>query len=233
LNINLRLWLKGAEPEPWPEALLSRLAVILDPPQVARIAERSPWSAQGASTILDAIQVKGRKLGNQAGTLWNALLWTEKGAQWLAKATAPPAQEGWQRASGDGAAVQVRHGPMQVEADPEPYDDNECHEKEEAMAQQIEAPVLRPQEISPERKAELRWLIESFRQANRALMGSRVADHPETLKAFSQAWDCVLRALEPLLPMQVTLPDEYRATEIRRRAQIKVNVVNAVYHAIS
>jgi hypothetical protein len=234
LNSNLTVWLKGAKADPWPEGLLARLGVILDPPQVARIAERSPWSAAGASAILESIKVKGRKLGNQAGALWNALLQTEKGARWLAEvATSPPAQEAWQKASGDGAALQVRHGPMQAEPDPEPYDDNESHEKEEAMAQQIEAPVLRPQEISPERKAELRWLIEAFRQANRTLMSSRVAEHPESLKAFSQAWDSVLRALEPLLPMQVTLPDEHRGTEIRRRAQIKVNVVNAVYHAIS
>ena len=92
LNFNLSRWLKGTEGEPWPDTLLSRLAVILDPPQMAGIAERSPWSAEGASAILDAIQVKGRKLGNQAGTLWNALRQTEKGAAWLAKAASPPGQ---------------------------------------------------------------------------------------------------------------------------------------------
>ena len=92
MNFNLSRWLKGTEGEPWPDTLLSRLAVILDPPQMAGIAERSPWSAEGASAILDAIQVKGRKLGNQAGTLWNALRQTEKGAAWLAKAASPPGQ---------------------------------------------------------------------------------------------------------------------------------------------
>ena len=225
--------MKGTEPGPWPESLLSRLAVILDPPQLTGIAERSPWSAAGASAILDAIQVKGRRLGNQAGTLWNALLQTEKGAGWLAKAASSQSQKGWQKASGDAVTAQVRPVPVQADADPDRYDDNDCYEQEEPMAQQIEAPVLRPQEFSPERKAELRGLIEAFRRANRALMGARVADHPESLKAFSQAWESVLRVLEPLLPMQVTFPDEYRPTEVRRRAQIKVNVVNAVYHAIS
>jgi hypothetical protein len=179
LNINLRLWLKGAETEPWPETLLSRLAVILDPPQVAGIAERSPWSAEGASTILDAIQVKGRKLGNQAGTLWNALLHTEKGAGWLAKAASPPRQEGWRSASGDGVAAQVRHGPpVQAKPDPTRYDDNEEREEEESMAHQIETPVLRPQELSSDRKAEIRGQVEAFRVASRAL---RVPRPPRSL----------------------------------------------------
>jgi hypothetical protein len=233
LNSNLTIWLKGAKVDPWPEGLLARLAVLLDPPQVAQIAERSPWSAAGASTILDAIRVKGRKLGNQAGALWNALLQTEKGARWLAEATSTPAQEAWQKASGEEVAARARPGPLEADVGPDRYDDNDWHEKEEPMIQEIEAPVLRPQEFSPERKAELRWLIEAFRQANRTLMSARVADQPESIKAFSQAWDSILRVLEPLLPMQVTLPDEYRATEIRLRAQIKINVINAVYHAIS
>jgi hypothetical protein len=213
--------------------LLARLAVILDPPQVARIAERSPWSAAGASTILDSIRVKGRKLGNQAGVLWNALLQTEKGARWLAEAASTPAREVWPKASGEEVAARARPGPLEADVGLDRYDDNECHEKEEPMAQQIEAPVLRPQEFSPERKAELRWLIEAFRKANRTLMSARIAEHPDSIKAFSQAWESILRVLEPMLPMQVTLPDEYRPTEIRHRAQIKVNVVNAVYHAIS
>ena len=101
------------------------------------------------------------------------------------------------------------------------------------MAHAIETPVLRPQELSPERKAELRELIETFRRATRALMLPHATDHPETMKAFSQAWERVLRVLEPLLPLQVTLPDEYRPVAIQRRSQIKTNVVNAVYVAVS
>jgi len=233
LNSNLSIWLKGAKPEPWPAGLLARLGVILDPPQVARIAERSPWSAAGASTILDSIQVKGRKLGNQAGTLWNALLHKEKGAGWLAKAASPKRQEDWRKASGDGAVAQVHGPPVQPETDPALYEDNEDCEEEESMAHQIDTPVLRPQELSPDRKAEIRRQVEAFRLAFRALLRPQATKEPALMKAFNQAWDDVLRSLEPLLPIQVTLPDEYRPSEIRQRSQIKTNVVNAVYDAIS
>ena len=101
------------------------------------------------------------------------------------------------------------------------------------MADPIETPVLRPQELSADRKAELRDQVEAFRRAARALMRPQATKEPELMKTFSQAWDSVLRSLEPLLPIQVTLPDEYRPSEIRQRSQIKSNVVNAVYDAIS
>ena len=101
------------------------------------------------------------------------------------------------------------------------------------MAHQIETPVLRPQELSSDRKAEIRGQVDVFRLASRALLRPQATKEPALMKAFSQAWDGVLRSLEPLLPIQVTLPDEYRPSEIRQRSQIKTNVVNAVYDAIS
>ena len=213
--------------------MLSRLAVILDPPQLAGIAERSPWSAAGAAAILDAIQVKGRKLGNQAGTLWNALLQTEKGAGWLAKAASSPGKEGWRKASGDGVTATVRQDPKEAKPNLDRFDDTACYEEEEPMSQHIEAPALRPQELSPERKAELRTRIESLRRATRTFLGPRSADQPQAIKAFSQAWESVVRELEAMLPMQIVLQDEYRPTEIRLRSQIKFNVITALYQVIS
>ena len=264
-NLGLKAMLKAADSEPWPEALLLELGRILDPLQVAVIEERSPWSAEGAWAILEAIRMLGRNLGNQPGTLWNALLKQEKGARWLAHAgpsaspkrglSAPghgsvqrgPTYEpggvssqrrcdtppSWEGGITDGKAR--RHEEILIDEDEDfryPGEDDDPETKEPATQPQ-EEPMARPEDFSPEVKAELRTSIETLRQVTRAAFRSPAANRPGGYDDFSRCWQQVVDVLEPMLPLKVSLPDEYRSVAIRQRSQIKLNVVNAVYQVVS
>lgn len=263
INSDLGGWLKGAASEPWPEVLRLDLGTVLAPFQVMAIEQRSPWSAEGVRAILDAIRAKGRKLGNLPGTVWNALLRKEKGAVWLAKVGPLHHRAEWRRKEyGIPAADRLAspggerpapegdsHRPwpwiapcllptLRVESpgwesDPFP-DDEECEpEREEPVIQDCAERVTRPEELSPEVKAELRALIETFREATREAIRCSGASRPGSLNAFSRSWESIVSLLEPVLPLQVNLPDEWRPVAIRRRSQIKLNVINAVYLAVS
>jgi hypothetical protein len=265
LNLSLKAMLKATDSEPWPEALLLELGRILDPLQVAVIEERSPWSAEGAWAILEAIRMLGRNLGNQPGTLWNALLKQEKGARWLAHASPSASQTRVSSAPGQGSAQKrptqepggalsqrksdtpptwkgdvsdgdaSRREEIVVDEDEEfryPGEDD-APETKEAASQPQEEPMARPEDFSPEVKAELRTSIETLRQVTRAAFRSPSANRPGGYDDFSRCWQHVIEVLEPMLPLKVNLPDEYRSVAIRQRSQIKLNVVNAVYQVVS
>ena len=270
--VDVSPWLRGASQEPWPEPLLQGLGAILDPHRIPGIAKRSPWTGEGAWAILQAICARGRNLGNQGGTLWNALLQTEKGAFWLAHAGPLLRQAGWQmepedgtpmaagsRAEGDrrlarmglsrlplhGAALERqqrlrdevlrRERAADLDFGEDPYDDEDpTPPVEEPMTQPTEPEIVkRAEELSPDVKAELRTSIETFRDATRAAVRSPAANRPGGFEDFSRSWSHIVDVLEPMLPLQVNLPDEYRPVAIRQRSQIKMNVVGAVYRAIS
>jgi hypothetical protein len=253
LQIDLKLLLKRMGSGPWPELLISELGRILSPHQVSVIEERSPWSADGAWAILEAIRVLGHDLDQKAGTLWNALLKQEKGVHWLAKAGPWPA-----RAAGDG--LEPETGPGSMGRGPEAHEQRGCppspekpgdvrpgcqisglrgvsdaapQERKEGMIRKDETQVQRPENFSPQMKAQLRSLIGHSRQALSACLQGAGADNRQGLDAFSKAFQRAVDVLEPALPLQVTLPDEHRPTEIRQRSQIKTNVLTAVFHAVS
>ena len=252
LQTDLKLLLKRMGSEPWPELLLAELGRILSPHQVSVIEERSPWSADGAWAILEAIRVLGHDLDQKAGTLWNALLKQEKGVQWLAKAGPWAA-----KASGDGLDPKTGPGSTGGEAYEHPgcpsspekpgdvcpgwqisglrgASDAAPQERVERMTRPCATHVKRPQELSPQVKAQLRSSIELSRKALRVCLDGSAAPHrKEALDAFSKAFQGAVDALEPLLPLEVILPDEYRPTEIHQRSQIKTNVLVAVFHAVS
>ena len=98
---------------------------------------------------------------------------------------------------------------------------------------QRETQVKRPENFNPQVKAQLRNLIENVRQAFRDFRQAPKEDQSRALETFTRAFRCAADVLEQVLPMQVTLPEEYRPTEIRQRSQIKTNVLSAVYQAIS
>gem|GEM_PF-2011278 len=265
LNVGLKAMLKATDPSPWPEALLLGLGRILDPLQVAVIEERSPWSAAGAWTILWTISTAGRNLGNQPGTLWNALLRQEKGVRWLAKAGPSPGPNGgrpapkqdnppegrthepggepichqsdtplsWQGGVTEGDAS-CRSQVLANEDENRPYpDEEEAQKSMEPVSQPNEVQMNRPEEFSPDLKAELRISIESYRNVIRAALRSPAANRPGGYDDFSRSWNHIVEVLDPVLPFQVSLPDEYRPVAIRQRSQIKANVVNAIYRAVS
>ena len=222
-NSGLKAFLRVTDPQPWPQLLRQGLSEILDPGTVPVIEERSPWSAKGAWAILEAIRIKGRNLGNRAGTLWNALLQFEKGAGWLARSGSCSTQAGWRKASGDGLAREgwVSSGGI-------------CDQvRTEALASGNEARAKRPEELSPQVKAQLRTLIEDFRQAFRTSLQGSASEKKDAIDAFAKTFQHAVEALEPWLPLQVTLLDEYRPTKIRDRHQIKTNVLGAIYRALS
>jgi hypothetical protein len=249
---DLKLLLKRMGSGPWPELLLSELGRILSPHQVSVIEERSPWSADGAWAILEAIRVLGHDLDQKAGTLWNALLKQEKGVHWLAKAGPWSA-----KASGDG--LEPETGPGSTGCGPEAHEqrcppspekpgdvgpgcqinglrgasDAAPQERKEGMDRKDETQVQRPENFSPQMKAQLRSLIGHSRQALSACLQGAGADNRQGLDAFSKAFQRAVDVLEPALPLQVTLPDEHQPTEIRQRSQIKTNVLTAVFHAVS
>jgi hypothetical protein len=117
----------------------------------------------------------------------------------------------------------------------DPYDDEDpTPPVEEPMTQPPEPEIVkRAEELSPDVKAELRTSIETFRDATRAAVRSPAANRPGGFEDFSRSWSHIVDVLEPMLPLQVNLPDEYRPVAIRQRSQIKMNVVGAVYRAIS
>ena len=255
--------MKGADSEPWSEVLRQDLGTLLAPLQVIAIEERSPWSAEGVWAILDEIRTKGRKLGNLPGTLWNALMKKEKGVVWLAKVGPLQHGAGWRREmhgipaedrlaslgdehpapEGDGHLPSPWMAPglqwtLRVESpgreSDSDLDDDDCDpEREEPVIQDCEERVTRPEELSPEVKAELRTLIETFRNATREAIRCSGASRSGSFAAFSRSWESIVNLLEPVLPLQVSLPDESRPVAIRRRCQIKLNVINAVYLAVS
>ena len=262
LDLNLKHFLRGMGSGPWPELLFTELDKILTKHQVSVIEGRSPWSAEGAWTILEAIRVR-KDLDYKAATLWNALLKPDKGARYLAEAGVWAYQP--RKVSGDGIAWTTRAGstggepearkqgcgcaPLNDEAQQhDPGRSCERHggasetatsnnntplETEEWMTRQPEAHVKRPEDLSPQAKAQLRILIENFRQAFCQFRQARKEDQPRAIDAFSRAFQCAADCLEPVLPVQVVLPEGYRPIEIRRRSQIKTNVLSAVYQAIS
>ena len=125
--------------------------------------------------------------------------------------------------------------PEQEQEDPMPQD---CEQTQavhcvEPVASRREEPVTRPEDLGPEVRAELRTLIEAFRGVRRALVQSSPANRQGALDAFSRSWEGIVTVLEAVLPLQVQLPDEHRPIAIRQRSQIKMNVVHAVYLAVS
>lgn len=265
LNLGLKAMLKATDPSPWPELLLQGLGRILDPLQVAVIEERSPWSADGAWAILGTISTVGRNLCNQPGTLWNALLYREKGARWLAMVPPAPSPGGGRPvhepnslrkvpadAPGEGTFRQTADSPLPqqrtvmeedgnghsetLENDDEdfPYIAEEgAQESEEPPTEPTKVQMVGPEDFSPDVKAELRASIETFRKATRAALHSPAANRPGGYDDFSRCWKNIVDVLEPMLPLQVNLPDEYRPVAIRQPSQIKMNVVEAVYRAVS
>ena len=93
--------------------------------------------------------------------------------------------------------------------------------------------LVKVEDLNPALKAELRSLIEDFREASLAARHSNALSRPGFFASCSRCWEGIGTVLEPVLPLQVTLPDEYRPMALRTRAQIKMNVVNALYKAIS
>ena len=265
-------WLRGEFQEPWPEPLRQGLGEILDPHRIPGLFKRSPWTGEGAWAILQAIRAKGRNLGNQGGTLWNALLQMEKGTFWLTHAGPMLRQAGWQMEPEDGTpmatgaraegacrlaqmgfsrmplhgAALERHQRLRHEAVRreramdldfgEDLDDDEDQSPsaEEPMTQGPELEIVkRAEDLSPEVKAELRTSIETFRDVTRAAVRSPAANRPGGFDDVSRSWKHIVEVLEPMLPLQINLLDAYRPVAIRQRSQIKMNVVEAVYRAVS
>jgi hypothetical protein len=118
------------------------------------------------------------------------------------------------------------------EAYPYPGEE-EVQESEEPIPQLVELQMVRPEDFSPDMKAALRTSIETFRNASRVAVRSPAANRPGGYDDFSRCWRRIVEVLEPMLPIQVKLPDEYRPVTIRQPSQIKMNVVQAVYLAVS
>ena len=265
-------WLRGESQDPWPEPLIQGLGVILDPHRIPGLVQRSPWTGEGAWAILQAIRAKGRNLGNQAGTLWNALLHPEKGAIWLTHAGPMLQQAGWRmepedetpmaaesRAEGGrrlarmgfrrlplhGAALERqqrlrdevvrRERSVDLDIGEDLYDDyDQSPSVEDPMAQRPELEnVNRAEDLSPELKAKLRALIETYREASLAARHSPAINRPGFFDACSRAWQDIGALLEPVLPLQLKLTGEYLPTTIRRRAQIKMNILHPLFLAVS
>ena len=146
-------------------------------------------------------------------------------------------REGFSRLPLHGAALEqqrsLRTPPPRPAYDPDPYDYDDDPETEEAMTETTEERVTRPEEFSPETKAELRARIEAFRDASNAARTAPVTNRPGFFDGCSKAWTGIGDVLEPVLPVAVMLPDEHRPVAIRQRSQIKMNIVNALYQAVS
>lgn len=98
---------------------------------------------------------------------------------------------------------------------------------------QEEVQPTRPEELDPGLQAALRASIETFRQASRAAYRSPRIHQPGFFQACSDAYRAIGDLLEPLLPIQVAPPEVGGLVIVRHRGQIKVNVLNAIYRAIS
>jgi hypothetical protein len=116
---------------------------------------------------------------------------------------------------------------------PEEFEAPNATSEEDSMAQKLQEQITRPEELGPDVKAELKSRIEAFREVRRALFRRPGAGTQGAIEAFTRCWEGIVDALEPVLPLQVTLPDEFRPVAIQMRSQIKNNVVQAVYQAVS
>ena len=154
------------------------------------------------------------------------------------------AQRGFSRLPLHGEAL-ARHQSLRAEAlrrecqveidDDEDldYGDGPSAKVEEPMAQIPEEKVTRAEELSPEMKAQLRLLIETFREASLAARRSPAINRPGFFDTCSESFQGIGAVLEPILPLQLKLPDEYLPVTIRRRAQIKTNILHPLYLAVS
>ncbi len=95
-------WTKQEDPTPWPSPVHEALGRLLDPPQLAQVESRSPWSQEGAWAILQGLKAKGKNLRNPAGVLWNALLLPPKGSAWIGKVGSALRDAGWRQVPEDG-----------------------------------------------------------------------------------------------------------------------------------
>jgi hypothetical protein len=139
----------------------------------------------------------------------------------------------WQGAVVEGD-VSDPSEPLANEDENSPYlGAEDARETKDPLSQPNPEPITRPEDFSPEVKAELRTSIETFRNVTRAALRSPVANRPGTYDDFSRCWKHIVEVLEPMLPLKVNLPDEYRPVAIRQPSQIKMNVVNALYRAVS
>jgi hypothetical protein len=258
---NFDFLLKEPDPEPWSDSLILALGEILDPQSLPSLERRSPWRVQGAWAILESVRVNGRKLGNQPGTLWNALAIQKSGEDWLAKIIPAPGTADWLRTSGDMAVERAFKAPL-PERNPNIEDFAprkplplraggngirsyalETYQLRGGVAAGSEGEMVpippiryrlrRPEEFSPMLKTHLRLLIEECQEALRFALGAPAAEKMDAFEAFSQTFQYIQGLLEPMLPFQVRLPDQYRSTEIRDRSHIKLDVLNGVYGAIS
>ncbi len=124
-----------------------------------------------------------------------------------------------------------------VDLDPTEYlddDDDPTPSVEEPMIQQTEPETVKyAEDLSPEVKARLRTLIETYREASLAARRSPAINRPGFFDACSEAWQGITAVLEPELPLEVKLTDDPFPTTIRRRAQIKTILLYPLYLAVS
>jgi hypothetical protein len=90
-----------------------------------------------------------------------------------------------------------------------------------------------PETLSPELKAELRTRIEAFRLAQEAARHSPAVNRPGFFNGCAGIWEGIGTLLQSVLPLRVELPEEARTIDVRTPAQIKMNVLNALYRAVS
>ena len=265
-------WLRADSQDRWPEPLLQGIGEILDPHRIPGLVQRSPWTGEGAWAILQAIRGKGRNLGNQGGTLWNALLKIEKGASWLAYAGPILRQEGWRMEPEDGTPMadgsrseggrrltrmgfsrlplfgaglerqqclrdegvrRARAVDLDIGEDlDDDYDPSERVEDPMPQLPELEI-VNRAEDLSPELKAKLRTVIETYLEASLAARRSPAINRPGFFDTCSRAWQDLGALLEPVLPLELKLTGDYLPTTIRRRAQIKLNILHPLFLAVS
>jgi len=254
-------WLRTACPDPWPDPLIEALDGKLDPVQVRLFADNSPWSAEGAWAIYQAIRVKGERLANQAGTLWNALANVNKGQVWLAKAGPHLRAAGWQARPGDGmagedpsrakGAKRLRElkyarlplwGPALNEEmamlrlknlGPLCIDDDEGIPDPPQASPRPEPVTRTVEDFAPEVKAALKREIDGFTEARMQARQVPEVNRPGFFEAAAQSFERIRQLLEPELPIRIFLPCEGRDVDIRAKEEIKWSAVNAIYRAVS
>ncbi len=258
-----RPWLKGRQSDPWPESLLDGLKEILTPVQVPDLQRRSPWSAEGAWAILQGVRAMGAGLSNKAGTLWNALVRVDKGAPRLERSGPLLRAAGWRMEPEDGtpeeSLLRARLGrqlskeglarlPLSGEGLERhrrlvsPASDREKELElsfeeddwqEEPVKPSVETIMHSPAAFRPELRAELKACIEAFWTASRAAHRAPAVNRPGFFEESARAWQGIGDLLTPVLPLAVDVPEEHRTVEIHEPSQIKMNVVNALYRAVS
>lgn len=205
-----------------------------------------------AGTLWNALlkPAKGVRWLTEAGPLlrqagWRMVPEDELGtANWLRTMQGKIlAQQGIRRLPLDGegrAWVRNQHaGSLRQTRDPFPMDDGPEWEDLMAIQDQADqtkvqkAPATRPEELDAGLQAALRAGIEAFREASRAAFRSPRIHQPGFFQACSDAYRAIGDLLEPLLPLQVAPPEVGGVVIVRHRGQIKVNVLNAIYRAIS